>query len=467
MAAHPGAALIMAAYSLSKLATNALFNTDGIKKQYSGLQAMIEVEDLFFRVYENLREKYLSDQTKDNARDFVYSIDFVYRALDQDCAQSTKYVNAVEKGDGLRSWLFGNETYEESRKKIGNIQSSYNESHSNAQYGWILYLSEDYPGYGLEEYYLDLYQSDEYVKIWKEIRAACPVDIYVYDANGTLAASVSGGIVSCPDENVLIVRQGDEKMIRILSDEDYTIEYRGYEPGAMDVTVIEYGEDETVEQKIEYYDVPLTDTAAFSMEVDRSESAAPIELLDGNSNPLPKDVEGGTDGATAHMLSISCGTVAANDAATSDSEFFPGERVRISATVPSGFSFVRWESNSSQVSFHDSVSQSTYFTMPDEDVDISAILMMDDNLITDMAYLPAAGGDSVSVSVHISQNARVICALYNDTGRMLSAAFSEAQAPGDWALSFPVSIADAVEARLFVLSDGGIPLCESKMLSLH
>ena len=264
------------------------------------------------------------------------------------------------------------------------------------------------------------------------------------------------------------LRDGEEKTIRFYSDGDYSVEYKGTDAGAMDVTVIEYTEEEETGRRVEYYDVPLTDRAAFNMEVvnanDADETA--YTLLDEESLPLERDVDSQKETTELHAVTVDCGRVEYDGSLLSEASILSGQRVSVTALVPEGFSFLHWESESDLVTFNDSESESTSFIMPAEDVQVEAILLMDDNLITDYGFLPDDSGSTVSVRLHSREKTIVFCVLYNRSGQMIQSFAAESPEPGDRDFSFPVASPEVTEVRFILLSDDYTPLCESRTLSL-
>ena len=92
-------------------------------------------------------------------------------------------------------------------------------------------MEDDYPGSGKYEEFEQKIDETRNRILKKEIVAACPVNVYVYDQQDNIVASVVDGRVSCSADDVMIALVGDEKIIRLYNGADYHIEYVGYDWG--------------------------------------------------------------------------------------------------------------------------------------------------------------------------------------------------------------------------------------------
>ncbi|MCM1258150.1 MAG: leucine-rich repeat protein [Roseburia sp.] len=73
----------------------------------------------------------------------------------------------------------------------------------------------------------------------------CPVDVYVNDANGNVAASVvDNTVVNEGDENVIIAVMEDAKFITLKKEGNYTVDFVGTDTGTMSYTVADKSSDE-------------------------------------------------------------------------------------------------------------------------------------------------------------------------------------------------------------------------------
>ncbi len=119
------------------------------------------------------------------------------------------------------------------------------------------------------------------------------------------------------------------------------------------------------------------------------EPAVPFRVMDssGNTEDIPAKTEDLTapqkpdtpEQPTHHTLTVTSGS--------GSGSYSAGTRISISATIPSGKRFVRWEASGGTI--EDYLSASTYFVMPNRDVTLTAIL-------TDESTGGTSGGSSGS-----------------------------------------------------------------------
>ena len=372
-ASHPGALILMAAYSGSKLITNALFKTDAIEKHFSSLKAMVEVEKLFFEVNRNLRNQYAKNHSVSSAIAFLDSYDYVYFSLNEDCNQATDYVEFIESVNTSLGW--GDLLADQTRNSIKGIRVTYAEAFDRIKRAWIDSLEDSFPGSGLEEFYRKQYQDINYGILVTQVRAACPVDVYVYNQKGVLVASVVGKNVSCEDDSILIARLGDEKIIRFYGDEEYRIEYVGTDSGTMDISISEYDSNEDVVRTTNFDDVPLKTGKKYDLTVDETIIAQKeYQLNDKTTNDKVSYDYDSLLSTDHYSVTVEAGLLLQNGEVLLDGNVKAGERLGLSAVIPEGYRFVRWESNYNSLVFSDKTSRYSSFVMPKKDVVITAVL---------------------------------------------------------------------------------------------
>lgn len=468
-ASYPGVWLLMASYSGSKLITNALFKTDAIKKKFSTLKAVEEVEKLFFEINNNLRNRYLADPSEENAKAFINSFDIVYFALNEDCEQAKEYITTIEEADWFSGLGNNAQSYERARNQILGIQSLYISEYDTILREWIYSLSTDYPRSGLEEYYTDYFNNVPLGILRKEVKAACPVDIYVYNQRGEVVASVIGGVVSCADESIMIAKDGEEKTVQFFDDQEYRIEYVGSDNGKMDVTVSEFADDKTI-RTVNYYDMTLTDEAAYSMEFDSTvnEEYREYEIKQKENNELvPHDYDSSEENAS-NAVSVASGSLTRNGETFFSTTASANERLELNALVPAGYVFDHWDTIGvdAQDVIEDTTNPSTFFTMPNAEIAVQAVLLREPVSIC-WSELSADDQSNVICKVYCERSGlKAYGALYDENGRLLDLELKSLNADGDNLIYFTFS-SDTAELRVFVLNDSFIPQCTTKIAILQ
>lgn len=115
--------------------------------------------------------------------------------------------------------------------------------------GWI--LKKLYETYSDENFPRNMYKivTDNSV----ELSIRCPVDVYVYNTDGTLAGSIENNRVTYCSDEIGMYTDGDEKGLWLWG--DYSIVYVATDTGTMDITLTEEMAD--TDRIIQFEDVPL------------------------------------------------------------------------------------------------------------------------------------------------------------------------------------------------------------------
>lgn len=370
----PEVAILQVGYSAGKTISNWLCDTDDSVEQYLKMDYITDLEALVDGVYNDLRIDFSQKPTKELAQTYLsgMQLSFQLRGVDSDTAY--KYVDIVD--NALLSKLeqaFGKKGYEELKKSIQSYHDDYAGNYANAQVGWVPYLEEDYPGSGLYQKYEHLTEAANLTKLAKEIKAACPVNVYVYDQSDNVVASVVDGRVSCNAENVMIALLGDEKIFRFYDNANYRVKYVGYDNGNMDVTISEFGESENPVRAVNYYDVPLTQQATYAL-VAENEAMKPYALEKTSDGTVVKHDYDSMDNTVAHTIQAISGTLEQNGEIFAEAIAQKGEALTLSAYVPEGCHFVRWEVSTGDAVIKDSASAHTDFIMGNENSVVTAII---------------------------------------------------------------------------------------------
>lgn len=101
----------------------------------------------------------------------------------------------------------------------------------------------------------------------KSIKIKCPVDVYVYNSNNELVASVENNEPALENDLVEIIINGDEKEV-ILFDDSYYLVYEARAEGAMNITVTEYGSSEGALMTASIENVPLSVGTTYTQNID-------------------------------------------------------------------------------------------------------------------------------------------------------------------------------------------------------
>ncbi|MBQ8209787.1 MAG: hypothetical protein IJZ35_04320 [Clostridia bacterium] len=116
----------------------------------------------------------------------------------------------------------------------------------------------------------------------KQVKIHCPVDVYVYDTDGNLCASVEGNEITMTCDDIDIEVVGDEKYLTIYEGE-YSIEVIATANDTMDITIEEYSSTDEMIRTVAFDDVELTPGDSFKTDID--------EIYLDNDYPIEKNDE--------------------------------------------------------------------------------------------------------------------------------------------------------------------------------
>ena len=285
----PEIAILMVWAKVNMTVSNVWLGTDKLVDGAVKVSATRDLEALYQKVYPRLLEQYTASRTKEDAGTYLAAVDLLFHMLDTDCGQASSFVDTLDNSSlYLLSKLFsghltdGQDKTDQIVGAINDIKKNYSENYKNALTSWILYLDEDYPDTGLYEHFE--YLLDEDIKtIRKKISAACPVNVYLYDETGALAASVEDGRIWSRGD-VVVTLQGDEKIFEICSDDthQYTLRCTGYDTGTMDLTITDYDDDGLETRNVRYADLPVAATTVYSANISDTDYA----VADQNNTPV-------------------------------------------------------------------------------------------------------------------------------------------------------------------------------------
>ena len=377
---NPNVTLILAAISAGKTLTNFFYNTDDVAERYLDMQYITEIESIFDCVYTDASEKFATARDVQSANLLLAAMRLSFQLRDEDCETASQFQDALTTDIfykllgswGYTSW--GGRTTE-TKDSIKTFQNSYRTALHGAETGWIYCLEEDYPGSGRFEKYEPLIE-ESINTLTKEVKVQCPVNVYVYDQSGTIVAYVADGKMSCLADDLIIAVEGDEKTICFLNDADYRIECIGYDSGDMDIAVIEHTDDEAIVRNVNYNGLSVTDGGVYSMEVDSQVLANPYELKDATDEKVAFNYDSMGTSMARHTVKVISGTVRQMGREFIETTAVYGEVLELRAMVPEGYGFIKWNCTSAIANIKDPAEEYTTFIMPDEDVVITAVLLI-------------------------------------------------------------------------------------------
>lgn len=374
----PEVAILQLGYKTGKTISNQLCNTDDAAEKYLKMDYITDIESMIDVVYRDLEFDFDRDSTLDLAQEYLSAMELSFRLRDVDCETAHSYVDNIQDSAlGSLKELLGGSDYEGLKSAINRTKDEYAQHYTLSETDWIAHLEEDYPGSGLYELYSAIYEaiigSGGNVKLVKQIIAACPVDVYVYNQSNNVVASVIDGRVSCSKDDVMIALVDNQKIIRFYDGADYRIEYIGYNTGDMDITITEFNGNEHIQRTVNYYDLALTNGKTYSMDAN-DEILKPYDLVDKASNSTVQHDYDSLDTNAAHTIKIVSGTLQQSGELFAETTASKGETLQLNAYVPDGYEFVRWESSSANALIANINSVNTTLIMPDEDLAVTAIM---------------------------------------------------------------------------------------------
>ena len=367
---NPWAAALWAGYKAGTFISDSFFNTSTISEKTIKLGATVDVKQLIDEAYHFSKFGFQSEQSQITAEEFLAAIDTYFQYLDADCENAVQFCDAVSDTLVNRIQnLFGCDNAAKLKQSIKSIQSSTYLEWEGVKTSWVYGLEEDYP----EEYENYKYLLDEsWNRIKKKYRIACPVDVYVYDENNNLVASVIGNKVSCSENaDLTICCVDDEKEIYFYDSENtYTLRYEGTDEGSMDIAIHEYT-DNAMNRMVKYTNVPLTEQSVYQASENMETNISLYKLTEiNNSQDIQPDVDSSDENATTYHLSVTGGYIYGADILALEGDFYPGEKVTIYANYGEDYVWDGWSGNISDMAGDSLPSEQITIVMPDSDVEI-------------------------------------------------------------------------------------------------
>ncbi len=332
--------------------------------------ALVDVRTLMVGAFEKERDAFGASRTKENAENFLSAIDVAYQYLDEDCEGAKGFVSAVSGSliSKIQS-AFGVTNENKLLDQIASTKFNYAHTYDRLNVGWVYDLEEDHPV--LYDKYKNIIDACN-----KKYKIACPVNVYVYDSTGAVAASVVDGIPYCADDQKFTVAViGDEKEFWFYDDtEPYTIRYEGTDSGTMDITIEEYDDNKDLTRTVKHTDVPLTGEQIYTSTENGASGRDIYRLEQPDTGAVIEPVADTADeNAPSYTLTIKNGYMADGTNLGATGSFQAGEKVVIYAKIPDGAAWTGWISDASEDIFSEQSPEKTTIVMPSHDVTVSAL----------------------------------------------------------------------------------------------
>ena len=180
----------------------------------------------------------------------------------------------------------------------------------------------------------------------------CPVDIEVYEkSTGELVGKITNNVIDetvAAKENAIVMGvDGDSKSFWLPSNEDYEVKLIGNDEGTMDYTVANVDPDLGETERVNFFDVEITDglTMTGEMKTDTALEDYSLEYDNGNKMTPAETLSG--DEITSYNINVS---VEGNGYATESMTASSGDYVALNATADENSKFVGWYENGEKIS---------------------------------------------------------------------------------------------------------------------
>lgn len=183
----------------------------------------------------------------------------------------------------------------------------------------------------------------------KEYTIGCPVNVYIYDAAGTLCGS-SINDVATSSQNVFVEVIGGEKHVRVFGFDEYRIEIEAVASGYMNISTAEYAGYGHLLRETVYDEIPLERGVLHTGSIENGYfPVQPLALLDqGGTKIDPIDEAEYITNLTKTIDVIVSETIGGS--ITGEGSYAEGEDVTIIAVPKQGYSFSCWMENGEVVS---------------------------------------------------------------------------------------------------------------------
>lgn len=179
----------------------------------------------------------------------------------------------------------------------------------------------------------------------------CPVDIEVYDSDGTLVGKIVNNVIDetvASGENAIVMDvYGDSKSFWLPSDEEFAVKLIGNDNGKMDYTVSTIDSDTGEMERVNFFDVEIVDGEAYTGTFESENFELPDYSIVDNKSVAINPTEVVTDESTEYSITVKTegeGNTNGNITVTS------GDYVNLVAEPAPTSRFIGWYENNELVS---------------------------------------------------------------------------------------------------------------------
>lgn len=170
----------------------------------------------------------------------------------------------------------------------------------------------------------------------------CPVDIEVYDSEGTLVGRIVDNVVDetvASGENAIVMDvEGDSKSFWLPSNEEFTVKLIGNDNGTMDYSVAAVDSDTGETERVNFFDVDIVKGQAMTGEINADEFALEKYTLEKETGETLEPTEQTDDVAEVEINTSAFGKGTVSESITATS----GDYVTVYATPDEGYVFKGW-----------------------------------------------------------------------------------------------------------------------------
>ncbi len=224
----------------------------------------------------------------------------------------------------------------------------------------------------------------------------CPVNITIYDANGTKLGYVGDDEIWYNEDIISVEKTGDLKTI-YSHDKDLRFEMVGTDSGTVNCTFEEYSADVSV-GRVNYYDIPICEGEVIYATVPSENiSDETVDVFIGDESISADEYIASSDYSSS-TATISCIAMPAAGGQTFGTGVFTrGDIVTLEASAEAGYEFVGWEDSTGELLSTDN----SYTLTAKGNIELTALFQEYREPVLYKVTLDATGG-TVSPSVLVT-----------------------------------------------------------------